>query len=160
LLYAFNSLLSTVRNITQQLIQERMTLQVQLMVMQHAAKLDLPFFEESESYDLLRRAPQDAATPPLMMVNAPVRLLPTFIPFASMVALLVSLQWVLAVIALVSPVPAFIADARYGWRGFNLSRWASPIRRRMQYLTTLVTTDTFAKEVKLFGLGGYFIQRF
>src|SRR3989442_10337806 len=30
----------------------------------------------------------------------------------------------------------------------------------MQYLTTLVTTDTFAKEVKLFGLGGYFIQRF
>ena len=30
----------------------------------------------------------------------------------------------------------------------------------MQYLTTLVTTDTFAKEVKLFGLGEYFIRRF
>src|SRR5215467_1965010 len=160
LLYAFNSLLSTVRNITQQLIQERMTLQVQLMVMQHAAKLDLPFFEESESYDLLRRAQQDAATRPLMMVTAAFGLIQTIITFASMIALLVSLQWVLAVIALVSPVPAFIADARYGWRGFNLSRWASPIRRRMQYLTTLVTTDTYAKEVKLFGLGDYFIERF
>src|SRR5215467_12947602 len=160
LLYAFNSLLSTVRNITQQLIQERMTLQVQLMVMQHAAKLDLPFFEESESYDLLRRAQQDAATRPLMMVNAAFGLIQTIITFASMVALLLALNPVLAVIALVSPVPAFIADARYGWRGFNLSRWASPIRRRMQYLTTLVTTDTYAKEVKLFGLGEYFIQRF
>jgi ATP-binding cassette subfamily B protein len=30
----------------------------------------------------------------------------------------------------------------------------------MQYLTTLVTTDTYAKEVKLFGLGDYFIDRF
>ena len=160
LLYAFNSLLSTVRNIAQQLIQERMTLQVQLMVMQHAAKLDLPFFEESASYDLLRRAQQDAATRPLMMVNAAFGLIQTIITFASMVALLLALNWVLAVVALVSPVPAFIADARYGWRGYNLSRWASPLRRRMQYLTTLVTTDTYAKEVKLFGLGDYFIDRF
>jgi ATP-binding cassette subfamily B protein len=30
----------------------------------------------------------------------------------------------------------------------------------MQYLTNLVTTDTFAKEVKLFSLGGFFIERF
>ena len=160
LIYALNSLLSTVRNITQQLIQERMTLQVQLMVMQHAAVLDLPFFEESESYDLLRRAQQDAATRPLMMVQAAFGLIQTIITFATMVALLLSLQWILAVVALLSPVPAFIADARYGWRGFNLSRWASPLRRRMQYLTTLVTTDTYAKEVKLFSLGDYFIGRF
>jgi ATP-binding cassette, subfamily B, bacterial len=160
LLYAFNSLLSTVRNITQQLIQERMTLKVQLMVMQRAARLDLPFFEESASYDLLRRAQQDAASRPLMMVNAAFGLIQTIITFASMIALLLALSPLLALIALVSPVPAFIADARYGWRGYNLSRWASPIRRRMQYLTTLVTTDTYAKEVKLFSLGDYFIDRF
>ncbi len=30
----------------------------------------------------------------------------------------------------------------------------------MDYLTTLVTTDTYAKEVKLFDLGPYFIDRF
>jgi ATP-binding cassette subfamily B protein len=160
LIYALNSLLSTVRNIAQQLIQEGMTLQVQRMVMEHAARLDLPFFEESASYDLLRRAQQDSATRPLMMVNAAFGLIQTIITFASMVALLLALSPLLALVALVSPVPAFIADARYGWRGYNLSRWASPIRRRMQYLTTLVTTDTYAKEVKLFGLGDYFIERF
>jgi ATP-binding cassette subfamily B protein len=159
-IYAFNSLLSTLRNITQQLLQEKMTLQVQLIVMRHAAELDLPFFEESASYDLLRRAQQDAATRPLMMVNNAFGLIQTLITFASMVALLIGVSPLLALIALVSPVPAFIADTRYGWRGYNLARWASPIRRRMQYLTTLVTTDQYAKEVKMFGLGGYFIQRF
>ena len=160
LIYAFNSLLSTVRNITQQLLQEKMTLQVQLLVMQQSASLDLPFFEDSASYDLLRRAQQDAATRPLMMVNSVFGLIQTVITFVSMVAVLVHLSPLLAVIALVSPIPAFIADTRYGWRGYNLARWASPIRRRMQYLTTLVTTDQYAKEVKLFGLGDYFIHRF
>jgi ATP-binding cassette, subfamily B, bacterial len=160
LIYALNSLLSTVRNITQQLLQERMTLQVQLLVMDHASGLDLPFFEDSASYDLLRRAQQDAATRPLMMVNSVFGLIQTVITFASMVAVLLALSPVLALVALLSPVPAFIADTRYGWRGYNLARWASPIRRRMQYLTTLVTTDQYAKEVKLFGLGDYFLHRF
>ena len=30
----------------------------------------------------------------------------------------------------------------------------------MNYMVSLVTTDTFAKEVKLFGLGQYFIERY
>ena len=159
-IYALNSLLSTIRNITQQLLQEKMTLRVQLLVMEQSAKLDLPFFEDSASYDLLRRAQQDSAMRPVMMVSTAFGLVQTAITFASMVALLISLKPLLALIALVSPVPAFIADTRYGWRGYNLSRWASPLRRRMQYLTTLVTTDLYAKEVKLFRLGDYFIERF
>jgi ATP-binding cassette subfamily B protein len=159
-IFALNSLLSTVRNISQQLLQERMSLQVQLMVMQHAASLDLAFFEDSASYDLLRRAQQDASMRPVQMISTAFGLIQTAITFVSMVGLLLLLSPLLALVALVSPVPAFIADTRYGWRGYNLSRWASPVRRRMQYLTTLVTTDTYAKEIKLYGLGGFFIERF
>src|SRR4030081_3010599 len=160
LIYAFSSALSTLRNITQQLLQERVTLTIQLLVMDHAARLDLPFFEESASYDLLRRAQTDAANRPVAMISSTFGLLQTGITFATMVALLLGLSPLLALVALVSPIPAFINDTRYGWRGYNVARWASPLRRRMQYLTTLVTTDSFAKEVKLFGLGRYFVQRF
>jgi hypothetical protein len=69
LIYAFSSALSTLRNITQQLLQERVTLTIQLLVMDHAARLDLPFFEESSSYDLLRRAQTDAANRPVAMIS-------------------------------------------------------------------------------------------
>ena len=160
LIYAASSGLTTLRNVTQQLMQEKVTLTIQLLVMEHAARLDLPFFEESSSYDLLRRAQTDAANRPVAMISTTFGLLQTGITFASMIALLVALSPLLAVVALLSPIPAFISDTRYGWRGYNIARWASPLRRRMQYLTTLVTTDTFAKEVKLFGLGDYFISRF
>ncbi|MDQ6773708.1 MAG: ABC transporter ATP-binding protein/permease [Candidatus Dormibacteraeota bacterium] len=160
LIYALTSAMSTVRNITQQLLQERVSLTTQQAVMEHAANLDLQFFEDSASYDLLRQAQQEAAMRPVTMISTGFGLAQTAITFASMIALLVAVSPLLALIALVSPIPAFISDTRYGWRGYNIARWASPLRRRMQYLTTLVTTDTYAKEVKLFGLGDYFAERF
>ena len=159
-IYAVSSFLSTLRNVCQQLLQERVTNRIQLEIMDHAAKLDLAFFEDSTSYDLLRRAQQGASSRPLFMVSGVFGLIQTFIAFVSMIALLIALSPLLALVALIAPIPAFIADTRYGWRGYSFARWASPLRRRMDYLTTLVTTDTYAKEVKLFGLGPYFIDRF
>jgi ATP-binding cassette subfamily B protein len=158
--FAASSFLSTVRNIAQQLLQERVTVRIQLDVMEHASKLDLAFFEDSASYDLLRRAQTGAASRPLFMVSGVFGLIQTLITFVTMIALLIGLSPLLALVALVAPIPAFVADTRYGWRGYNLARWSSPLRRRMEYLTTLVTTDNHAKEVKLFGLGRYFIDRF
>jgi ATP-binding cassette subfamily B protein len=155
-----NSLLRMAGNLAQQLLQERVTLHVQLMVMQHAARLDMPFFEDPTSYDLLRRAQQEAAMRPVFMVSSVVNLIQMAVTLLSMATLLLAVSPPIAAIALLCPVPGFLADLRYGWHGYNLQRWASPLRRRMQYLTTLVTTDTFAKEVQLYELGQYFIHRF
>lgn len=160
LVFALTAFLGTLRNVCQQLLQERVTMTIQLQVMAHAARLDLAFFEDSTSYDLLRRAQQGAASRPLSLVSSVFGLFQIAIAFLSMIALLIALSPILAIVALVAPIPAFIADTRYGWRGYSFARWASPLRRRMDYLTTLVTTDTYAKEIKLFGLGSYFIERF
>jgi ATP-binding cassette subfamily B protein len=73
---------------------------------------------------------------------------------------LIALNPWLALVVLVAAIPEFISDTRFSRKGFMLSMRAAPIRRRMQYLANLVTTDTAAKEVKLFGLGGFFTERF
>ncbi len=159
-IFALSSLVGTVRNITQQLLQEQVQMRIQLMVMEHAARLDLPFFEDPASYDLLRRAQTDSVSRPVAMIAGAFGLVQTGITFTTMVALLLAVSPLLALMALLSPIPAFISDARYGWRSFNFSRWSSRLLRRMNYLVTLVTTDTFAKEVKLFDLGGYFTDRY
>jgi ATP-binding cassette subfamily B protein len=95
-----------------------------------------------------------------MMISTAFGLVQTLLTFVTMIALLLAVSPLLALLALVSPIPAFIADTRYGWRGYNIARWGSRLLRRMNYLVSLVTTDSFAKEVKLFGLGGYFIDRY
>jgi ATP-binding cassette subfamily B protein len=159
-LFALSALLNTLRNISQQLLQNSVSMRIQLMVMEKAAALDLPFYEDAASYDLLRRAQNDSINRPVLMIATAFGLFQTMLTFVTMIAVLVGLSPVLALLALLSPIPAFIADTRYGWRGYNIARWGSRLLRRMTYLVSLVTTDTFAKEVKLFGLGQYFIERY
>ncbi|MBV9123771.1 MAG: ATP-binding cassette domain-containing protein, partial [Planctomycetes bacterium] len=157
---AVSSLLQTVSNISQQLLQERVSMSVQLMIMEHASALDLTYFEDAQSYDTLQQAQREATTRPVQMVSGVFGLVRTALTFLTMIALLVGVSPLLALVALLAPVPSFISDARYGWRGYAIARWNSPIRRRMAYYLTLLTTDTFAKEIKLMTLSKYFITRF
>src|ERR671937_980029 len=159
-IFAVSALLNTLRNITQQVLQNAVSMRIQLMVMEKAATLDLQFYEDPASYDLLRRAQNDSINRPVLMIATAFGLLQTILTLLTMIAFLVGVSWILAVLVLLSPVPAFIADTRYGWRGYNIARWGSRLLRRMTYLVSLVTTDSFAKEVKLFGLGQYFIDRY
>jgi len=159
-IFAVSALLNTLRNITQQLLQNSVSMRIQLMVMEKAAALDLPFYEDPASYDLLRRAQNDSVNRPVLMIATAFGLLQTLLTLVTMIAFLFGVSWILAIIVLISPVPAFIADTRYGWRGYNIARWGSRLLRRMTYMVNLVTTDSFAKEVKLFGLGHYFIERY
>src|SRR3989440_2397272 len=160
LIFALIAFLSTARNITQQLLQNAVSMRIQLMVMEKAASLDLAFYEDPASYDLVRRAQTDSINRPVQMISTAFGLVQTTLTFITMIALLVAVSPLLALLALLSPIPAFIADTRYGWRGYNIARWGSRLLRRMNYLVTLLTTDSYAKEVKLFGLGHYFIDRY
>ena len=159
-LYLVNAVTTEVRSAAQACLQERISQVVQLKIMEKACKLDLAFFEDSRSYDLLRQAQQEATVRPLQMVNGILGLLQAAITLTSMLAVLVALNPWLALIVLLAAIPEFLSDARFSRMGFMLAMRAAPIRRRMQYLATLVTTDTAAKEVKLFGLGGFFTERF
>ena len=157
---AASNLLSTASNICQQLLQEQVANRIQLLVMRHANELDLVFFERPQFYDLLQTVQREAAFRPVQMVQTAFGLIRQVLTFASLLALLVNLEWFIAAAALISPIPAFVSSARYGWQGYQMMRWQSPMRRMMSYLTNLMTTDIYNKEVKLFTLGDFFIARF
>src|SRR5690242_2623622 len=119
--FAISALLNTLRNISQQLLQNSVSMRIQLMVMEKAASLDLPFYEDPASYDLLRRAQNDSVNRPVLMIATAFGLLQTLLTLVTMIVLLFGVSWILAVVVILSPIPAFIADTRYGWRGYNRS---------------------------------------
>jgi len=157
---AVANIAGTVANISQQLLQERVANRVQLLVMRHANELDLVFFERPQFYDLIQQVQREVGYRPVAMVQTAFGLIRQLLTFISMLALLVNLGWVIAAAALLSPIPNFVSNVRYGWGGYQLMRRQSPLRRMMAYLTTVLTTDTFSKEIKLFTLGDFFIERF
>jgi ATP-binding cassette, subfamily B, bacterial len=156
----FNNLLSTLSNIVQQLLQEKVSNRVQLLILEKSNTLDLAFFENPEFYDKMRQAADQSTYQPVTMISQTFGLFQTTVTMFSMIFLLLQLSWWLAIVALLIPIPAFFSSIHYGWRGFQRKRWQSPERRVMDYFTRLMTTDTYNKEVKLFTLGGFFIRQF
>ncbi len=155
-----STLLSNLSNIVQQLLQEQVANRVQLEILKKANTLDLAFFENPEFYDKMRQAANQSTYQPVSMISQTFGLGQTVVTLVSLIFLLVHLAWWLAIVALIVPIPAFFSSTRYGWRGYQLMRRQSPERRLMAYFVTLMTTDTYNKEVKLFNLGDYFIGKF
>ncbi len=156
----FSSLLSNLSNIVQQLLQEQVANRVQLDILKKANTLDLAFFENPEFYDKMRQAANQSSYQPVSMISQTFDLGRTVVTLVSLIFLLFHLAWWLAIVALIIPIPAFFSSTRYGWRGYQLMRRQSPGRRLMAYFVTLMTTDTYNKEVKLFNLGDFFIGKF
>jgi len=155
-----NRLLTTFSNIVQQLLQERVSNRIQVMILDKANTLDLAFFENPEFYDKLRQAAEQSTFRPVAMISQTFDLGRTIITFFSMIFLMLGLEWWLAIVALLVPIPAFIADSRYGWIGYQRMRRQSPERRKMTYYNNVMTTDQYNKEIKLFNLGSFFIDQY
>ncbi|HET8844988.1 MAG TPA: ABC transporter ATP-binding protein [Ktedonobacteraceae bacterium] len=154
-----SSLLSALSSILQLLLQELVSNKVQMEILRKASTLDLAFFENPESYDTIRQAAnQSSAQTSIIMQGFSMG--QTLVTLVTLLFLLFHLAWWLALVALVTPLPAFFFSTKYGWKGYWLTRRQSPERRLLSYLMLLMTTDTYHKEIQLFNLSDFLIARF
>ena len=66
----------------------------------------------------------------------------------------------LILLLLVAIVPAFLGESYFNDRGYALTRGQTPERRELDYMRYLGASDETAKEVKLFNLSGFLVDRF
>jgi len=130
-----------------------------IQIMEHAATLDLEQFEDSNFYDKLERARQQTIgrTILLSQVLSQMQDLITMVFLAA--GLIVFNPW-LIVLLFVAVLPAFIGEAYFNDQTYSLSRRQTPERRELDYVRYIGASDETAKEVKLFNLAGFLIDRF
>jgi len=130
-----------------------------IKIMSHAATLDLDQFEDSAFYDKMERARQQTVgrTVLLSQVLSQVQDLITMGFLAA--GLLVFSPW-LILLLLIAIVPAFLGESYFNDRNYALTRSQTPERRELDYVRYLGASDETAKEVKIFGLSGFLIDRF
>jgi ATP-binding cassette subfamily B protein len=147
-------------SLCQALLRAQLGQRVNVMILEKALTLELQHFEDSEFYDKLTRARREASSRPLSLVMRTFGLLQNAISLLSFAVLLVHFSpWTVAVL-LLAGVPAFIAEAKFSGDAFRLFRWRSPETRMQMYLETVLAREDTAKEVRLFGLGARFLQRY
>ena len=141
------------------LLGERFANFTSVRIMEHAASLDLDQFEDTTFYDKLERARQqtNGRTVLLSQVLGQVQ---DLISMAFLAVGLMTFNPWLILLLLIAVLPAFLGESYFNDRSYALMRSQTAERRELDYLRYLGASDETAKEIKLFSLSGFLIDRF
>lgn len=145
--------------LTDSLLGDLFANQTSVKLMQHAAELDLDQFEDAEFYDKLERARRQTLSRTVLMsqVLGQVQDIITMLFLA--VGVVSFAPWLILLLA-VAVFPAFVGETHFNEKSYSLVRSWTPERRELDYLRYTGASDETAKEVKIFGLSDFLIERF
>jgi ATP-binding cassette subfamily B protein len=141
------------------LLSEQFSNTTSLRLMEHAATLDLEDFEDSELQDRLERARRQAAGRMTLMgqLFAQAQDVVTIVSFAA--GLVVYAPWLIVLLA-IALVPAFVGEAHFNAQSYSLNYARTAERRELDYVRQTGASVETAKEVKIFGLNAFLIDRY
>jgi len=141
------------------LLSERFSTETSLRLMEHAATLDLEDFEDSELQDRLERARRQAGgrTSLIGQIMGQAQDVVTVVSFAA--GLLVYAPWLIVLLA-IALLPAFVGEAHFNAQAYSLNFARTPERRELDYVRQTGASVETAKEVKIFGLNRFLIERY
>jgi ATP-binding cassette, subfamily B, bacterial len=155
----FGSVVTRVIDYLDSLLADKYTRHVSIQVMRHASSLDLTAYEDPVFYDRLERA-RVQATDRLGMIQSIGRLIQQVITAASLsISILLFSPWLLLLLV-IGIIPAFLGESHFAFLGYARNFRQTPIRRELDYLRVLGGSREAAKELKLFGLKDFLIERF
>jgi ATP-binding cassette subfamily B protein len=155
----FSSLLSRTIDYLDALLADKYTRYVSIRVMEHAASLDLIAYEDPVFYDRLERA-RVQATDRLGMIQSIGRLVQQVVTTISLsISIILFSPWLLLLLV-AGVLPAFLGETHFAFLGYAKNFRQTPIKRQLDYLRVLGGSKEAAKELKLFGLRGFLVDRF
>lgn len=127
--------------------------------MEHAATLDLEDFEDPDLQDKLDRARRQTMGRMNLMSQLFGQVQDAITVASLAVGLLVYAPWLILLLAL-ALVPAFIGESHFNAAGYSLNFQWTPERRQLDYLRQLGASVETAKEVKIYNLHRFLVERY
>jgi ATP-binding cassette, subfamily B, bacterial len=146
---------SVIENLLGQLFSNRMSVQL----MEHAARLDLQQFEDSAFYDKMERARQGTVNRVSMYLQT-LGMIEGIITLLSLSAALTAQSpWLMLLLA-VAVIPGFLGETHFASLNYAITNQWTQQRRELDYIRYVAASNETAKEVQLFGLAPWLIDRF
>jgi ATP-binding cassette, subfamily B, bacterial len=151
--------LGRIVSLVDSLLSERVTNSLSVRLMEHAATLDREDFEDSEFQDQLERARRQTSGRMTLMgqLFGQAQDIVTVVSFVA--GFIFYAPWLIALL-LLALVPAFLGEAHFNAQSYSLDFVRTPERRELDYVRQTAASVETAKEVKIFGLNGFLIDRY
>lgn len=158
-LVILSDLISRAISLTDGLLGDAYNIATSVTIIKKTNQINISLLEDSEFYDKLERARTQTTGRVGLLSNVLSQAQGT-ISIATLVAGLIYFEPYLIILLVLSIIPSFINEVRFSQQQYSLARSWTSERRELDYLRFIGANDKTAKEIKLFGLTDFVVNRF
>jgi ATP-binding cassette, subfamily B, bacterial len=163
MVYVLIVLLERILNPASQMLQgiftDRFTAEINLQLMNKANSfIGIRPFEDPTLKDLIQYVQNEASWRPMNLIAFGSNVIRYGVIVVSMFILLFDLSPFIVLLILLTSIPQLFAEYRFSRVTMDLSMAQSPDWRKVLYYQNVVLGESFAKELRLWGIGDYFVQ--
>jgi len=159
-LTVLDAIFSGSQTYVQKRLRDELNLKLSIEVMDHAAQLDLAFFEDAESQDMLERAQKNAAGLVAKFVTTLMSLVNSVLQIVSLVSVLLYIEPLIISVLGIFAFGYFLFQWRLAQESYQIEYERTSKRRWTSYFVKLLTDDQWVAEVKLLNITQLLIGRF
>lgn len=159
ILIVLSDLVSRAISLTDGILGDQYNIKTSVKIIEKTNEIDISLLENSEFYDKLDRARTQTMGRVDLMSNV-LGQAQTSISIITLVAGLIYFEPYLIILLVLSIIPSFINEIRFSQQQYSLARSWTAERRELDYLRFIGANDKTAKEIKLFGLTNFVVNRF
>ena len=138
------------------LIQDKMA----SILIHKSIKIDLEYFDSDSYHDIFQRALAQGGRIPLAVFTSLINLVQNLITLLAIGALLITLHWSVTIILFFIALPVAFIRYRYSEKTVELRVKQTQEERKASYIKRVLTNVEYAKEVRVFNFGKYFLDQF
>jgi len=157
-------LLGTLLQSLSRIIQEHQTLLVtdHVLDLLHSKSIavDLEYYENPDYFDTLHQAQDEAIYRPTKIVHGLITMTHSAISMTAIAGLFIMFHWTLIFALLFAMLPGLFVRLKASRAIFSWQKKRTASEREAHYYHWMMTGDTYAKEIRQFGLGPLFMQRY
>ncbi len=158
-LIVLSDLVSRAISLTDNLLGDAYSIDSSVRIIKKTNQIDISLLEDSEFYDKLERARTQTSGRVGLMSNA-LGEVQSLISILTLVAGLIYFEPYLIILLVLSIIPSFINEIWFSQQQYSLARGWTAERRELDYLRFIGANNQTAKEIKLFGLTDFIVNRF
>ncbi len=127
---------------------------------ERSVNLQLSFYESPAYYDLLKRALDAGTDKPSLVITSLIEIFKNSLSLAAVGSVLIVINWMLLPILAVFIIPTLFIRLKFSKKLNVLKIIQTPLERKSNYYSDLITTDVAAKEIRTYSLGQYLKEKF
>jgi ABC-type multidrug transport system fused ATPase/permease subunit len=148
------------QGLVQTTLNDRCTVQIELLLMRTANRLELSAFDDRALHDSLQVLTRQSSFRPMNLMVTTANLLPGVVTVVTLSAFVATVAWWLPVVVVSAALPSVVITTRLMRESWQVTGTNSGFARVLRYLLSLATSAVHAKEVRLFGFGPFLEGRY